>query len=93
MPYTDEIAVLKNFFVYEDYQGKPYHLGQKLYSELILFAKSKKFKNILLDTPRNTIRAHKFYEKAGFRLVQECELPIRFSHPYSDCDFFLLSLR
>ena len=30
--------------------------------------------------------------KAGFRKVSENELPVRFSHPYADCDFFLLEL-
>lgn len=92
MPYTPEIAVLKKFFVYEDYQGEPYHIGQKLYQRLLTFAREKGFKTILLDTPYNTDRAHAFYEKAGFRKVTEDQLPIRFSHPYKDCDFFLLEL-
>lgn len=92
MPYSKEIAVLKKFFVYEDYQGEPFHLGQKLYSFLLSFAKDKGFKTIMLDTPRNTVRAHKFYEKAGFKKVGENELPLTFSHPYKDCDFFLLKL-
>lgn len=92
MPYTDKIAVLKKFFVYEPYQGKPYHIGQRLYKTLLEFARERDVKTILLDTPRNTTRAHKFYEKAGFRPVDEGELPVRFSHPYSDCDFFLLNI-
>lgn len=92
MPYSEDVAVLKKFFVYEDYQGEPFHLGQKLYASLLTFAKKKGFKTILLDTPHNTVRAHKFYEKAGFKKVAESELPLTFSHPYKDCDFFLLNL-
>lgn len=92
MPYSQDIAVLKKFFVYEEYQGKPYHIGRKLYSELLSFVKEKGFKTILLDTPSNTERAHRFYEKAGFQKVLEEDLPIQFSHPYKDCDFFLLEL-
>lgn len=92
MPCTKETAVLKKFFVYENYQGEPFHLGQKLYASLLAFAKDKGFKTIMLDTPYNTVRAHKFYEKAGFKKVYENELPIKFSHPYKDCDFFLLNL-
>lgn len=92
MPYTPEIAVLKKFFVYEDYQGEPYHIRQKLYQRLLTFAREKGFKTILLDTPYNTDRAHAFYEQAGFRKITEDQLPIRFSHPYKDCDFFLLEL-
>lgn len=91
-PYTSEIAVLKKFFVREPYQGAPYHLGQRLYNELIDFARKRNFRTILLDTPRNTTRAHKFYERAGFKLVTEEELPVKYSHPYTDCDFFLLEI-
>lgn len=50
------------------------------------------YKTIMLDIPYNTTRAHKFYEKAGFKKVTEDELPIKFSHPYKDCDFFILNL-
>lgn len=92
MPYTDEIAVLKKFFVYEEFQGAPYHIGQRLYRELIDFARARNFKTILLDTPHNTTRAHKFYTRAGFRLIAEADLPVSFSHPYEDCDFFILDL-
>ncbi|MCM1532431.1 MAG: GNAT family N-acetyltransferase [Bacteroides sp.] len=93
MLYGEEIAVLKKFFVCEDYQGEPYHIGRRLYDELMTFAKSRHIKTILLDTPKNTVRAHNFYKKAGFRLVSENELPIRYSHPHPDCDFFLLDLK
>lgn len=92
MPYNTGIAVLKKFFVYEKYQGEPYHIGRTLYNELITFAKKKAYKTILLDTPRNTERAHKFYEKAGFQKINEEDLPIQFDHPYKDSDFFLLEL-
>lgn len=93
MPCTSDIAVLKKFFVYENYQSTPHHLGRQLYANFLSFAKEKNFKTILLDTPYNSTRAHKFYEKAGFIKKNENELPIQFSHPYKDCDFFLLDLK
>lgn len=92
MPCGSGIAVLKKFFVYEAYQGDPCHTGQKLYRVLLSFAKEHGFRTILLDTPHNTVRAHKFYEKAGFRQIAEKDLPVRFSHPYAESDFFLLDL-
>lgn len=92
MPCGDGVAVLKKFFVYEKYQGEPHHLGRQLYSHLLEFAKKNNIKTVMLDTPHNTVRAHKFYEKAGFKKVSESELPVHFSHPYKDCDFFLLNL-
>ena len=66
MPCGDGVAVLKKFFVYEKYQGEPHHLGRQLYSHLLEFAKKNNIKTVMLDTPHNTVRAHKFYEKAGF---------------------------
>lgn len=92
MPYNTEIAILKKFFVYENYQGAPYHIGRTLYNELLDFVKKKGYKTILLDTPQNTKRAHAFYEKAGFQKIDEEDMPIRYHHPYKDCDFFFLDL-
>lgn len=92
MPYSTDIAILKKFFVYEQWQGEPYHIGRRLYAELLDFAKEKGYKTLLLDTPFNTERAHKFYEKAGFQKISEEDLPIKFSHPYKDCDVFILEL-
>lgn len=86
------IGILKKFFVYEFYRGKPHHLGQKLYSTLIEFAKTKGIKEIILDTPKNTHRAHKFYNRAGFEKIQKEEIPIQYDYPYSDSDFFRLKL-
>ncbi len=86
------LAILKKFFVYEPYRGNPYHLGRKLYETLLEFAKSKEVKKIILDTPKNTERAHKFYEKAGFKKISKEELPIVYDYPYEDSDFFSLEI-
>lgn len=91
-PRDARFAILKKFFVYEAYQGEPYHTGRALYRELLEFAKEKGIKTILLDTPRNTERAHRFYEKAGFQRIAGEALPISFSRPYQECDFFRLDL-
>lgn len=92
MPYGAGTAVLKKFFVYKEYQGEPHHTGRRLYNALLAFAKEKAYRTILLDTPKNTERAHKFYEKAGFQKVNEEDLPVQYSRPYKNCDFFLLKL-
>lgn len=86
------IGLLKKFFVYEEYQGRPHHLGQKLYAELIEFAQKNSFTEIILDTPKNTDRAHDFYNKAGFVKIEEEELPVEYDYPYKNSDFFLLKL-
>lgn len=86
------IGLLKKIFVYEEYRGRPHHLGQKLYQELIGFAQKSGFSEILLDTPKNTDRAHNFYDKAGFIKISHDELPFEYDYPYKDSDFFLLRL-
>ena len=60
------LCILKKFFVYKPYRGNPHHLGQQLYTVFLDFAKVHGFSKIILDTPKNTDRAHSFYEKSGF---------------------------
>lgn len=86
------LAVLKKFFVYEAYRGEPYHLGRRLYEILLADARKKGVKRMLLDTPRNAYRAHKFYEKAGFQKITKDELPIDYDYTYEDSDFFSIDL-
>lgn len=92
MVYDDGLSILKKFFVYESYRGIPHHLGTKLYETLLNFAKTHHVQKIILDTPKNTDRAHKFYEKAGFQKINKEELPIRYDYPYDDRDFFCLKI-
>ena len=86
------IGILKKFFVYEPYRGRPHHLGQRLFGVLIAFALDKGLTQIVLDTPKNTDRAHCFYEKAGFQIIEKSDLPVLYDYPYADSDFFLLNL-
>lgn len=86
------LGILKKFFVYELYRGKPHNLGRRLYATLLDFAQRNGFQQIILDTPKNTDRAHKFYEKAGFRKIEKEELPVAYDYPYEDSDFFCLKL-
>lgn len=91
-PCGNNTAILKKFFVYEKYRSAPHHLGQKLYFALLEFAKIKGIKTLILDTPKNTERAHKFYIKAGFKPVEKEDLPVQYSYPYADSDFFVLEI-
>lgn len=86
------IGLLKKFFVYEGYRGKPHHLGQRLYAELLQFANTNGFQTLILDTPKNTERAHRFYERAGFVQIPIAGLPVQYDYPYQDSDFFQLNL-
>lgn len=92
MKVDDNIAILKKFFVYETYRSAPHHLGSKLYEVLLNYAKVNGIKKLILDTPKNTDRAHRFYEKAGFKQIEKEQLPFIYDYPYDDCDFFCLEL-
>lgn len=85
-------GILNKLFVYEDYRGAPHHLGQKLCATLIAFAQSHGFEKIVLNTPKNTDRAHYFYDKAGFQKIRKDDLQMEYDYPYEDSDFFLLTL-
>lgn len=89
----NNIAILKKFFVYEKYRSAPHHLGQKLYFTLLEFAQKNGIKTLILDTPKNTERAHKFYIKAGFKPIKKEDLPVQYSYPYADSDFFILEIK
>ena len=92
MKFDGGIAVLKKFFVSEPYRSAPHHLGRQLYAVLLDFAKAHGVSALILDMPKNTERAHEFYEKAGFQKVEEERLPVRYDHPYDDSDFYRLDL-
>ena len=88
----DGTAVLKKFFVYEPYRGAPCHLGRQLYGTLLDYARTHGVKQLILDTPKNTDRAHKFYERAGFTKIERADVPVVYDFPYEDSDFFRLEI-
>lgn len=87
----DGIGILKKFFTYEQYRSAPHHLGRRLYGVLLEFARANGFERLYLDTPKNTERAHRFYERAGFEQVPKSAVP-DYDYPYEDSDFFRLDL-
>ena len=92
MPFGDAKAVLKKFFVYEPYRGAPCHLGRQLYGTLLDYARTHGVKQLILDTPKNTDRAHKFYERAGFTKIERADVPVVYDFPYEDSYFFRLEI-
>ena len=86
------LCILKKFFVYEPYCGRPHNLGRQLYSLFLEFARIHGFSKVILDTPKNTDRARLFYEKAGFKKIETEELPVKYDYPYDNSDFFCLTL-
>lgn len=92
MKYDNSIAILKKFFVHESFRGAPYYTGQKLYKTLLEFAKEQGFDKLILDTPKNTARAHDFYIKNGFKQIDKQHYPAEYPSPYEDNDYFYLDI-
>lgn len=89
---TNEVAVLKKFFVYKDYRGKEFGIGTGLYKALLDFAKKQGFSKIILDTPSKATRSHSFYKKVGFKEIAKGDLPIQYDYPDRDSLIFELGL-
>ncbi len=60
-------AKLRRMFVFSKYHGTG--LGQKLLDRALEFARQQGYKKIVLDTHELMHRAHRFYEKNGFKKV------------------------
>lgn len=63
------IAEIKRMFVAPKFQGKG--VGQKLLDTALDFAKSQSYKHVYLETDALMKRAHRFYEKNGFRVYKD----------------------
>lgn len=64
-----DTAKLNRMFVLTQYHGKG--VGPALLQYAIEFAKQQGFKEIILNTHHLMHRAHRFYEKNGFKRVSE----------------------
>lgn len=89
---TDEIGIMKKFFVYKEYRGNYYSVGQNLFNSLLLYAKSQGLKQIILDSPAIATRSHRFYEKNGFEVITEQQLPIQYAYPDRNSLLFKLTI-
>ncbi|GGG68589.1 GNAT family N-acetyltransferase [Paenibacillus radicis (ex Gao et al. 2016)] len=92
MKKTDEVYVLKKFFVHEDYRGKEIGIGKALYDTLLQFAADHGARTILLDSPSVAARSHRFYKKNGFKEIAKEELPVSYAYPDRDSLLFQLDL-
>lgn len=89
---TNEVAVLKKFFVYKDYRGKEIGIGMDLYNRLFDFTRKQGFTKVILDTPSKATRSHGFYKKVGFKKISKEDLPINYDYPDRDSLLFQLDL-
>lgn len=67
---------IKKFFVKENFRGKG--VAQKLILSLLKAAGKHGFQELYLGTVEATTKAHRFYEKYGFKRVPQIDLPTDF---------------
>jgi len=79
MKIDNEWSVLKKFFVRADYRSQK--VGLALYDRLLEFAHAKGFRHVILDTPSVAVKSHKFYQRAGFRLIDKSDLKVSYEYP------------
>jgi N-acetylglutamate synthase-like GNAT family acetyltransferase len=90
---SDDVAVLKKFFVDSRFRGSNYGIGANLFDTLLSFVKKSGIKQIILDTPAVAVRSHNFYKKVGFKLINKESLPVEYSYPDRNSFIFLLDIK
>ncbi len=89
---SDEVAVLKKFFVDSRFRGGKFGIGSSLYETLLSFVEDRGIKHVILDTPAVATRSHNFYRRVGFRLIDKEDLPVEYTYPDRNSLLFILNL-
>lgn len=84
----DGRAALRKMFVKAEYRGAGHGVAQRLLDGLLAHAAASGVREILLGTTSRFLAAHRFYEKAGFDLIGEADLPASFSRMKVDTRFY-----
>ncbi len=69
------IAILRKMFVAKSYRGEPHRLGQKLLDVALAWVSRHGFKEVYIGTGAQLEAATRFYEKNGFQVFPEENLP------------------
>ena len=86
-----EVA-LRKMFVAAAWRGREFGVARKLLECLIAAAKTRGVRRIYLGTTAKFLAAHRFYEKHGFELIDQQDLPDSFPLMMVDTRFYALAL-
>lgn len=87
----DQVA-LRKMFVAEAYRGRAFGVAQRLLDHVVDHARQIGVKDIYLGTTAAFLAAHRFYEKNGFDLVDEGDLPGSFPRMAVDTRFYRMTV-
>jgi N-acetylglutamate synthase-like GNAT family acetyltransferase len=85
-------GALRKMFVRRDHRGAAAGVAQRLLDCVLKHAVAQGLREILLGTTSKFLAAHRFYQKAGFELVDEADLPDSFPRMKVDTRFYLRRL-
>ena len=85
-------GALRKMFVDKDFRGAEKGVANGLLETLLAHARAKGLARVFLGTTAAFLAAHRFYEKSGFRLVDEADLPETFPRMAVDTRFYVIEL-
>ena len=85
-------TALRKMFVAQSHRGKKAGVAASLLKTLLDHAKAQGVLEIYLGTTKQFLAAHRFYEKNGFELVDEKNLPSAFLRMDVDTRFYKIGL-
>lgn len=88
---SNQNAVLRKMFVKKEYRGAGKGVSKRLLVQLLDWASDKGFNKIFLGTTPQFVAAHRFYEKNGFKEIDEQDLPVNFPIMEVDKRFYCYS--
>lgn len=86
-----EVA-LRKMFVAAPWRGREFGVAKQMLELLIETSKARGVKRIYLGTTERFLAAHRFYEKHGFELIEQQDLPASFPLMVVDTRFYALVL-
>jgi N-acetylglutamate synthase-like GNAT family acetyltransferase len=85
-------GALRKMFVRADFRGAAQGVAQRLLDTLLAHSRARGLTAIWLGTTALFKAAHRFYEKNGFDLVSETDLPATFPRMAPDTRFYRIAL-
>jgi len=85
-------VALRKMFVAAAWRGREFGVATRLLECLIEAAKVRGVKHIYLGTTAKFLAAHRFYEKHGFDLIEQDQLPASFPVMVVDTRFYVMDL-
>ncbi len=81
-------GALRKMFVKASHRGHPFGVARKLLDHLVAASEENAIADVFLGTTERFLAAHRFYEKHGFKLIADADLPTAFPRMAVDTRFY-----